>query len=571
MINRGYSYSIISEIMKKVVFSVLFIGLFLLGLGFAHEELPDPGITPDSFLYNLDLILDRISLLLTFDSGDKAMKGLEIARERLAEVKAMVEANKLEAAERASLEHGSILESIRTSSQALERRNATQHITEIIEIERELEEHEDEVESVEQELEIKIKIKGELTQELQEFIELILSSAQNMTGDVKVDIEAKKEEIKVKIKQQTGMNESEIEEKVEDLEEKLGLAEIKIEKTMGRIEEASERIKDVEQKLAELNITIRNVDVLITEAKEKLAKANESLSQKDFGEAFGQATAANALAENANRILEKHLEELEGIKEEEEPEIEVKIDGGIARIKVNFGSLRLNYVLLTTDIEEILANLSEKTGLTIEELKKLLELETEEEFECLVDADCDEDEICVENVCVTTTTTIIPTTTTVPGTTTTTVSITTTTLPLTGKSALLLLTPSSKTVNVGDTFPVEIRLNTNSQVVAVSAYLNFDTTKLEAVSIDSTNSVFSVKAEEKILGDQIMIGRGQQTPGVTSNVLVAKVNFRAKVSGTANVNFVLTSLGQGPSRVILDDGLGTDILTSVTNGVYAIT
>ncbi len=143
--------------------------------------------------------------------------------------------------------------------------------------------------------------------------------------------------------------------------------------------------------------------------------------------------------------------------------------------------------------------------------------------------------------------------------------------PVASKTALFFLTPNIQSLNVGDTLSVDIKLNTNSPIVALSAYLNFDTTKLGSVSIDSSNSAFGIEAEGEVSNNLIKISRGEPTPGVTgSNILVAKVNFIANDCGITNVNFAFTSLGVGPSRVILDDGLGTDILTSVTNGVYTI-
>lgn len=61
----------------------------------------DPGITPDSPFYGLDRAMERISLALTFNKSAKAQKGLKHAQERLAEVKAMIEAKKFDKAEEA--------------------------------------------------------------------------------------------------------------------------------------------------------------------------------------------------------------------------------------------------------------------------------------------------------------------------------------------------------------------------------------------------------------------------------------------------------------------------------------
>ena len=90
------------------------------------------GVTPDSFLYFLDTALDNINLALTFDSGEKARKGLDIARERLMEVREMVEAGKIDASQIAQHEHANVLGVIQNSVKGIERANSTEEIEEEI-------------------------------------------------------------------------------------------------------------------------------------------------------------------------------------------------------------------------------------------------------------------------------------------------------------------------------------------------------------------------------------------------------------------------------------------------------
>jgi hypothetical protein len=61
-----------------------------------EEDLPNAGITPDSRLYGLDKAIERIALALTFNEGEKAEKRLQIASERLAELKEMTIKGKTE-------------------------------------------------------------------------------------------------------------------------------------------------------------------------------------------------------------------------------------------------------------------------------------------------------------------------------------------------------------------------------------------------------------------------------------------------------------------------------------------
>lgn len=59
-------------------------------------ELPDPGITPDSWMYGLKRAFEGISMFFTFDEVAKAEKHLHYAELRLSEARAMAEKGKPE-------------------------------------------------------------------------------------------------------------------------------------------------------------------------------------------------------------------------------------------------------------------------------------------------------------------------------------------------------------------------------------------------------------------------------------------------------------------------------------------
>jgi len=67
----------------------------------AAKERP-AGVTPDSFLWSLDVALDRLSLALTRNPEILATRGLEIANERLMEIQAMLDQGNPKGAQRAS-------------------------------------------------------------------------------------------------------------------------------------------------------------------------------------------------------------------------------------------------------------------------------------------------------------------------------------------------------------------------------------------------------------------------------------------------------------------------------------
>ncbi|MEM4714326.1 MAG: DUF5667 domain-containing protein, partial [Candidatus Nanoarchaeia archaeon] len=71
----------------------------------------DPGVTPDSPLWGIDVALDRLAFRLAA-GPKKAELGLKIARERLVEMKRMQERNKTMECERAIEVHEEILKEL---------------------------------------------------------------------------------------------------------------------------------------------------------------------------------------------------------------------------------------------------------------------------------------------------------------------------------------------------------------------------------------------------------------------------------------------------------------------------
>jgi hypothetical protein len=63
------------------------------------EWLPEPGRTPDSAWYKLDAIQEEGKLLLAGDSAEKTQLCLSFAREKLAELEAMIKAENAQAAQ----------------------------------------------------------------------------------------------------------------------------------------------------------------------------------------------------------------------------------------------------------------------------------------------------------------------------------------------------------------------------------------------------------------------------------------------------------------------------------------
>jgi parallel beta-helix repeat protein len=148
-------------------------------------------------------------------------------------------------------------------------------------------------------------------------------------------------------------------------------------------------------------------------------------------------------------------------------------------------------------------------------------------------------------------------------------------VPVTRTNAELFLSPATKTVKVGDSFSVDVLVNTDGQnVVVVSAYLNYDPTKLEVIGIDNSNSVFTMTIEKTAnpTTRMIKLALGKPTPGVnTASGNVATINFKAIAQASpAYVSFVTDSDLPYITCVCPADVKGTDILGSVKNGAYFI-
>jgi hypothetical protein len=299
-----------------MVFSLVFVALAALTGALAQEDgagtteetnvsLPDPDITPDNPFWAFDRLFERIDLFLTFDRSAKAEKGLAHARERLAEVNAMIAANRLDAATTAQEAFDEDMAGVETEVDALSESNATDEVTKVVGIEKKV----SDTKLLLGDIEVRIKVRGNLTDEQQALIDSILANLGNTTSKVEIKIVNKKEESKVKIKIQTGRTDAEVEEEVRSIERRIG---INLE------ERAAEAIEDAKEEIAEAETELGNqTSVLLNEAKRRLAAAEDAFAAGNFGEAFGQATAAEQLAKSAERTV-RDIDEDENENEPDE-------------------------------------------------------------------------------------------------------------------------------------------------------------------------------------------------------------------------------------------------------------
>ena len=136
------------------------------------------------------------------------------------------------------------------------------------------------------------------------------------------------------------------------------------------------------------------------------------------------------------------------------------------------------------------------------------------------------------------------------------------------QSASLYLSPSRGNFTIGSTFTVSIYLNTEgNEINVVQADLKFPPDKLQVTSPTTGSSFVSEWLTPPSYSNTqgLTSFKGGILGGITtSSGLVSSITFRAVSSGIARIRFL-----EG-SRVLLNDGKGTDILTISVDGEYNI-
>ncbi len=366
----------------KALQTIMTLAILLsLPVTYAQEtpESEDPGITPDSFLYGLDVALDKIGLLLTFGQAEKSKKGLEIARERLLEVKAMAEENKTNAMIKAQNEHDRMLDKVKESIKEIKNDNTTEEIDEEIEVETELEKHVIKIDEVRGDLKVRLKIKGNMTHKQRSVIDSILSAMENKTGEVRIEINNRKGKTKMRMKIETGKDIEEIEDEIDEHEARKGLTGMKKERAYDRIEDAREEIEEAKDFLG--NATSE----LLTLAEHHLENAKDAYDSGDYGKAYGQATAAENIAESIKeeveeKEIEKHGHEKQHKEDSEaEFEIDAKIMGNETLVKVKANGEKTTFTLETTSRAEVVLEVAARLGINSDLVERIIEFEDEED------------------------------------------------------------------------------------------------------------------------------------------------------------------------------------------------
>ncbi len=137
------------------------------------------------------------------------------------------------------------------------------------------------------------------------------------------------------------------------------------------------------------------------------------------------------------------------------------------------------------------------------------------------------------------------------------------------KPVTLYVGPATGTFTVGATFTVSFYVNTGGSFInAIETHILFPADKIQVVSPSTGSSFINVWAIQPSYSnsDGTMTFRGAvPSPGInTSAGLISTVTFRVKSVGNAAIRF------SNDSRVLLNDGLGTNVLQHTESGVFSL-
>jgi hypothetical protein len=105
------------------------------------------------------------------------------------------------------------------------------------------------------------------------------------------------------------------------------------------------------------------------------------------------------------------------------------------------------------------------------------------------------------------------------------------------QSASLYFSPSSYSVATNQSVAVKIMVNSGGENInGVTADFTYPSQLLEVVSIDATDSIFSIEAEQTYDTTTVYISRGT-TSSYSGTGEIATVNFRSISNGTATLSF----------------------------------
>jgi len=223
--------------MNKILIPIFALILFIPTIAYAQEtqadiqqiEVDNPdSILPDSPLYFFDVLFDNIFLGLQTNDVDKAKLAIKIAEERLTELKIMLLEKRFDLIDNIQIEHDRMIAVAEEAVTRINIADARVEAFEKIQIENLVERHIEKVRRVSDDLEIQVNVRGDLTPEQIERIRIALDNIDERVESLSIRIDNEKEETQIKLAEQTGDSEIEIQRDFQILEEQVARQDTEI-------------------------------------------------------------------------------------------------------------------------------------------------------------------------------------------------------------------------------------------------------------------------------------------------------------------------------------------------------
>ena len=213
----------------------------------ASAKETDLGILPDNLFYSIDITIEKINLALTFSDEEKISKELEFAKERLSEARLMAEKKNMRALKETEVEHGRLLEDVKARLNDIDGDQSSLRL--YVKTEREIEEYRLAAEEEFRRIDLKelrlltIESDENPTDEQMEQMKMIISNLKGQAGEVKIESNNQKTKLMIKIKNNMGRSDQEIEDEVEKIENEEGLKDLQKERNLRLIADLKDEYK----------------------------------------------------------------------------------------------------------------------------------------------------------------------------------------------------------------------------------------------------------------------------------------------------------------------------------------
>jgi four helix bundle protein len=137
--------------------------------------------------------------------------------------------------------------------------------------------------------------------------------------------------------------------------------------------------------------------------------------------------------------------------------------------------------------------------------------------------------------------------------------------PLRGWAATLFLMPQSEEIFKGDSFFVEVRLDTEGEEInTADVKVTLPDNSIEVIDFEKGGSIFTLWVKEPDIKEREISFLAGVPGGFIGNGLIGRINFLGKEVGKAEIDFSKDSM------VLLNDGKGTPANLTFLDGSYEV-